>query len=51
MRDRFEIDSEEVLDGEVKLFGNSAHVTVAKCWRGAKVKVARTSEPAEQDEE
>jgi len=48
---RFEIDGEEVLDGEVKSFGNSAHVTVPKRWRGADVKVVRTSEPTEQDEE
>jgi putative transposon-encoded protein len=48
---RFEIDGEEVLDGEVKPFGNSAHVTVPKRWRGADVKVVRTSEPTEQDEE
>ena len=51
MANRFEIDGEEVLDGEVKGFGNSAHVTVPKRWRGADVKVVRTSEPAEQDEQ
>jgi len=51
MANRFEIDGEEVLDGEVKPFGNSAHVTVPKRWRGADVKVVRTSEPTEQDEE
>ena len=45
MANRFEIDGEEVLDGEVKPFGNSAHVTVPKRWRGADVKVVRTSEP------
>jgi len=48
---RFEIDGKEVLDGEVKPFRNSAHVTVPKRWRGADVKVVRTSEPTEQDEE
>jgi putative transposon-encoded protein len=48
---RFEIDGEEVLDGEVKPFGNSAHVTVPKRWRGADVKIVRTSEPTEHDEE
>ena len=47
MVNRFEIDGEEVLDGEVKPFGNSAHVTVPKRWRGADVKVVRTSEPTE----
>ena len=51
MADSFEIEGEEVLDGEVKPFGNSAHVTVPKRWRGADVKVVRTSEPTEQDEE
>jgi putative transposon-encoded protein len=51
MGNRFEIDGEEVLDGEVKVFGNSAHVTVPKRWRGADVKVIRTSEPTKQDEE
>ena len=51
MANRFEIDSEEVLDGEVKAFGNSAHVTVPKRWRGADVKIVRTSEPDEQGDE
>ncbi|SMP31453.1 DUF2080 family transposase-associated protein [Halobellus salinus] len=51
MANRFKIDGEEVLDGKVKPFGNSAHVTVPKRWRGADVKVVRTSEPTEQDEE
>ncbi|MEF8825728.1 MAG: DUF2080 family transposase-associated protein [Halapricum sp.] len=51
MGNRFQIEGEEVLDGEVKPFGNSAHVTVPKRWRGADVKVVRTSEPTEQDEE
>ena len=45
MANRFIIDGEEVLDGTVKPFGNSAHVTVPKRWRGADVKVVRTSEP------
>ena len=51
MANRFEIDGEEVLNGEVKPFGNSGHVTVPKRWRGAEVKVVRTSEPTEQDDE
>jgi len=51
MANRFQIDGEEVLDGQVKEFGNSAHITVPKRWRGADVKVVRTSEPTEQDEE
>jgi putative transposon-encoded protein len=48
---RFEIDGEEVLAREVKEFGNSAHVTVPKRWRGADVKVVRISEPTENDDE
>jgi len=51
MANRFEIEGEEIIDGEVKPFGNSAHVTVPKRWRGASVKVIRTSEPTEQVEE
>jgi len=51
MGNRFEIDGEEVLNAEVKEFGNSAHVTVPKRWRGADVKVVRTSEPTENDDE
>lgn len=47
---RFEIEGEEVLDGKVKPFGNSAHVTVPKRWRGAEVKVIRTSEPTGTEE-
>jgi len=49
MVNRFELDGEEVLDGEVKPFGNSAHVTVPKRWRGADVKVVRTSEPEKEE--
>ena len=45
MTDRFEIDGEEVLGGEVKPFGNSAHVTVPKRWRGVDRKIVRSSEP------
>jgi putative transposon-encoded protein len=43
--DRFDIEGEEVIDGEAKPFGNGAHVTVPKEWRGASVKVVRTGEP------
>jgi len=50
MGNRFEIDGEEVPDGEVKKSGNSAHVTVPKRWRGADVKVVRISEPTETDD-
>jgi len=50
MTSRFEIDGKEVLNGEVKPFGNSAHVTVPKRWRGAEVKIIRTSEPTETEE-
>lgn len=51
MANRFEIDGEEVLDGEVKPFGNSAHVTVPKRWRGADLRVVHTAESAESDQE
>ena len=51
MVNRFDIEGEEIIDGEVKPFGNSAHVTVPKRWRGASVKVVRTSEPTKQNEE
>jgi len=51
MANYFEIDGEEVLDGEVKPFGNSAHVIVPKRWRGADVKVVRTSKSTEQDQD
>ncbi len=51
MANHFKTDGEEVLDSEVKPFGNSAHVTVPKRWRGADVKVVRTSEPTEEDDE
>jgi putative transposon-encoded protein len=47
MRNRFKIDGEEVLNGEVREFGNSTHVTVPKRWRGSGVKVVRISEPTE----
>lgn len=43
MTERFEIEGEEVLDGEVKSFENSAHVVVPKSWCGADVKIVRTS--------
>jgi putative transposon-encoded protein len=41
----FELESEEIIDREAKAFGGSAHVTVPKDWRGAKVKVIRVSDP------
>nr|WP_254525989.1 DUF2080 family transposase-associated protein [Natrinema caseinilyticum] len=49
MMDRFEIEGEEVLDGTAKPSGNSAHVIVPKSWRGADVKVVRTSEPSSDE--
>jgi putative transposon-encoded protein len=44
---RHEIEGHEVIDGEVKATGNGAHVFVPKDWRGADVKIVRTSEPDE----
>ncbi len=51
MGNRFEMDGEEVLDSKVKTFGNGAHITVPKRWRGADVKVVRVSEPTQTDTE
>ena len=45
--DRYEIEGHEVIGGEVKATGNGAHVLVPKRWRGADVKIVRTSEPDE----
>ncbi len=45
MKDRFEINGHEVLEGEVKPTGNGAHVLVPKDWRGADVKIIRISTP------
>ena len=47
MMDRHEIEGHEVIDGEVKPTGNGAHVLVPKRWRGADVKIVRTSAPDE----
>lgn len=47
----FKIDGEDVLDSEVKPFGNSTQVTVPKRCRGTDLKAARTSEPTEVPEE
>jgi len=45
--DRHKIEGHEVIEGEVKPTGNGAHVLVPKDWRGADVKIVRTSEPTE----
>lgn len=45
--DRHEIEGSEVIEDDVKATGNGTHVLVPKRWRGAKVKVVRTSEPDE----
>jgi putative transposon-encoded protein len=47
MMDRHEIEGHEVIESEVKATGNGAHVLVPKRWRGADVKIVRTSEPDE----
>ncbi|MDR9381510.1 MAG: DUF2080 family transposase-associated protein [Natronomonas sp.] len=47
MMDRHEIEGHEVIEGEVKATGNGAHVLVPKDWRGADVKIVRTSDPDE----
>jgi putative transposon-encoded protein len=48
---RSEIDAEGVLDDELTEFGNSAHATVPKRWRGADLRVVHTAEPAESAQE
>jgi putative transposon-encoded protein len=45
--DRHEIEGHEVIEGEVKATGNGAHVLVPKDWRGADVKIVRTTESNE----
>jgi putative transposon-encoded protein len=45
--DKHEIEGHEVIEGEVKATGNGAHVFAPKDWRGADVKIVRTSEPDE----
>jgi len=50
MGDRYEIEGEEIVEREVKPFGSGgAHVTAPKDWIGAKVKLVRTSPPAEEE--
>jgi putative transposon-encoded protein len=44
----FTINGHEVVDGDVKATGNGAHVYVPKRWRGANVKVVRTSIPTDE---
>jgi putative transposon-encoded protein len=46
--DQFTINGHEVVDGDVKATGNGAHVYVPKRWRGADVKVVRTSDPNDE---
>ena len=46
--DRYEIEGHEVIDGTAKATGNGAHVLVPKRWRGADVKVVRTSDPDDE---
>ena len=41
---QFIINGHEAVDGNVKATGNGAHVYVPKRWRGADVKVVRTSD-------
>jgi putative transposon-encoded protein len=47
MMDRHEVEGHEVIEGGVKPTGNGAHVLVPKRWRGADVKIVRTSTPDE----
>jgi putative transposon-encoded protein len=43
--DKHEIEGHEVIDRTAKATGNGAHVLVPKRWRGADVKVVRTTHP------
>lgn len=46
MGDRYEIEGEEIVEREVKPFGNGgAHTTAPKAWIGAKIKLVRVTEP------
>jgi len=47
MMDKHEIGGHEVINGTAKATGNGAHVLVPKRWRGADVKIVRTSDPDE----
>ena len=50
MRDQYEIEGEEIVQREVKPFGNGgAHVTAPKDWIGADVKLVRISPPADDE--
>jgi putative transposon-encoded protein len=46
--DRHEIEGHEVIEGTAKATGNGAHVLVPKRWRGADVKIVRTSDPEDE---
>ncbi|ELY55807.1 hypothetical protein C492_15156 [Natronococcus jeotgali DSM 18795] len=46
--EQFTINGHEVVDGNVKPTGNGAHVYVPKRWRGADVKIIRTSDPNDE---
>lgn len=41
---QFTIEGHEVIDRTVSATGNGAHIYVPKDWRGANVKIIRTSE-------
>ena len=43
--DTFQVEGHEVINGSVTPAGTGAHVLVPKRWRGADVKVVRTTEP------
>ena len=45
---QFTIDGHEVIEADVKATGNGAHVLVPKRWRGADVKIVRTSDPTDE---
>ncbi|AEN05898.1 DUF2080 family transposase-associated protein [Halolamina sp.] len=46
--DRHELEGHEFIAETAKATGNGAHVLVPKDWRGADVKIVRTSDPTDE---
>ncbi len=52
MSDYYEIEGDEILEKEVKAFGNGgAHIYAPVAWEGATVKLVRVSEPDSDNSE
>lgn len=50
-KDRFEIHGDEVVEGEIKPIGGSAHVTLSKKHRGKRAKVVIIDDHEDGEEE